>query len=161
MYIQKSLDSVRAGLEADRERYHALAAAWKSVAVKTKKNGEEFQNIANAVDGAKVSKNYCDEREVMVFCKNVPRNKMYIDDGINLSVYSNGIARERSAEELRKAIAERIEAMEEHEREAAEALETIEEDYRDYVAAIEQANAVSKRRGERSATYYALYDVVR
>ena len=166
LYIKKSLDNVRAEMEKNLERYIALSAAWEAVTIRTKKEGGEFQNIANAVDGGKVyKKTYMNGRELRVYCRNVPKNNMYIDDYIDLYTYTktedgkNWV--ELSAAELRKDIAKRSEYFAEQADETRKALETIEQDYKEYVAAIEKANEIAKRHGDRSATYYALYDVAK
>ena len=165
LYIKKSLDNVRAEMEKNLERYIALSAAWKAVTIRTKKDGGEYQNIAQAVDGGKVyKKSYMNGRELRVYCRNVPKNNMYIDDYIDLYTYKKtedgkGWA-ELSAAELRKDIEKRSEYFAELADKTRKALETIEQDYNDYVAAIEKANEIVKRHGERSETYYALYDVV-
>lgn len=166
IYITKSLDAVKNGIESDLERYKALATAWENVTIRTKKDGKEFENIARAVDGAKVvKKSYCDEKEIRVWLYDVPKNKMYIDDSLDLYGFdttNHGYRKyELSADEMRAKIAKHIEDLKTWADECITALETIDEDYNEYVKAIETANAIATKHGDRSKTYYALYDLAK
>ena len=177
LYIKKSLADVKREMEKDAEHYSALSAAWAAVKINKKKNGEEFALIAKAVDGARVNNKpyWPDEKEITVYTSTSLEG--YIYDSLDLFVYADELPADdpraqglkksfirakvpATAEEIRNRIKNHIADLNKWEAEKREALLTIEEDYKEYIAAVEAANAVQKKHGEMSATYYALYGVV-
>lgn len=177
LYVKKSLEQVKAELEKNAERAAALADAWRNVTIEKKKDGKEFAALGRAIHGASVRPyayhNGNGEKTIFVFARY--SNGGYTDDEIrtfgtlrdlpkddprrpaSVGLYNTY---ELTPDELREKIAERVAMYTEHAANYRAALETIADDYNAYKAAIDAANAIQARRGERSATYYALYGVV-
>lgn len=89
--MKKGIEKIMKEINESIERYQAEIEAWQKVEVKTKKNGEEYQNIKRAITGAKVNaRSYDDEThpKMYVFFKS---GHKYEEDWIDLYFYLDNL----------------------------------------------------------------------
>ena len=61
--MRKGIEGIKKELQQEIERYKAEIEAWEKVTVKTKKNGEEFQNIKKAITGGEINTRSYDDSQ--------------------------------------------------------------------------------------------------
>lgn len=166
MYYKNTLDGIRAELERRAILHEKAAEAWSKAEVAKKKNGEEFAEIGRAFRGCKRYAEFGFDRIHVVF--STP-SKMYESDDIDIFGYcdtlpdddprkvkNSGCWRTKytlTAEEIRKAIADKIDW---HRKTAADYREQIKvyrEAAKEYREAVEEAEAKLKAYGFTSLFY--------
>lgn len=162
MYFNNSLNEVKNILHKELCEEKARLSAWESVVVKTKKNGEEYANLASAISGGTMRKDglVADAQHpyIYVFYSD---NGHYMSDNFGAfwylddlpvsdprrSAYKPQFVRQTTpmtAQELREAIAKRIETIRESVEQYEADISAADEVYNAYREAMHNAEMVLK-----------------